>query len=129
MIFLLHLCLEGVTEVDTDLKERSVSFKVTTFNESSVCSPSGYSTREQLARGCFFEGLQKYMQNKNEGNENKGMVKIKHKDFIGAIPIMPCINSSWIMRLKIYGGGRTQVLPSSSATIGSLPKISVDRLY
>ena len=61
MLSLLHLDLEGVTEVDTDLKERSVSFKVTTFNESSVCSPSGYSTREQLARGCFFEGLQKYM--------------------------------------------------------------------
>ena len=76
MIFLLHLCLEGVTEVDTDLKERSVSFKITTSNESSVCSPSGYSTREQLARGCFFEGLQKYMQNKNEGNENKIMLGV-----------------------------------------------------
>ena len=36
--------------------------------------PSGYSTREQLARGGFFEGLQNYMQNKNEGNENKIML-------------------------------------------------------
>ena len=51
------------------------------------------------------------MQNKNEGNENKTMlgalncsmdkidrdgemVKIKHKDFIGAVPIMLCLNSS-----------------------------------
>ena len=48
------------------------------------------------------------MQNRNEGNENKIMfgdlnctmdktdrdVKIKHKDFIGAIPIMPCLDSS-----------------------------------
>ena len=25
------------------------------------------------------------------------MVKIKHKDFIGAVPIMSCLNSSWIM--------------------------------
>ena len=66
MLFLLHLGLEGVTEVDTDPKERFVSFKVTTSNESSL-----YSTREQLARGRFFEGLQKYMQNKNERNENK----------------------------------------------------------
>ena len=39
--------------------------------EFSVCAPSGYSTREQLARRRFFEGLQNYMQNKNEGNENK----------------------------------------------------------
>ena len=39
--------------------------------EFSVCAPSGCSTREQLARRRFFEGLQNYMQNKNEGNENK----------------------------------------------------------
>ena len=43
------------------------------ITEFSVCAPSGYSTREQLARGrcCFFEGLQNYMQSKHEGNENK----------------------------------------------------------
>ena len=71
MLFLLHLSLEGVTEVDTDRKGRFVSFKVTTSNESSVCAPSGYNTKEQLARGHFFEGLQNYMQNKKERNENK----------------------------------------------------------
>ena len=27
-----------------------------------------------MARGCFLEGLQKYMQNKNVGNENKIML-------------------------------------------------------
>ena len=42
--------------------------------EFSVCAPSGCSTRKQLARGHFFEGLQNYMQNKNEGNENKIML-------------------------------------------------------
>ena len=71
MLFLLHLGLEGVTEVDTDPKERFVSFQVTTSNESSACAPSGYSTREQQARGHFFEGLQKYMQDKNEGMKTK----------------------------------------------------------
>ena len=35
MLFLLHLGFEGVTEVDTDPKERFLSFKVTTSNESS----------------------------------------------------------------------------------------------
>ena len=144
MLFLLHLVLEGVTEGDNDPKERSVSFKVTTSNESSVCAPSGYSTREQLARWRFFEGLQKYMQFKNEGNENEIMLgnlnctmdkidrdaeKRKHKDFIGAVPIMPCKNSSWIMGLRIYGERRTQIPPSSSATIGPLLKISIDRPY
>ena len=74
MFFLLHLGLEGVTEVDTDPRDRFVSFKVTTSNESSVYAPSGYSTIEQLDRWYFFEGLEKYMQNKNEGNENKIML-------------------------------------------------------
>ena len=32
MLSLLHLGLEGVTKVDTDPKERSVSFKITTSN-------------------------------------------------------------------------------------------------
>ena len=46
------------------------------------------------------------------------MVKIKHKDFIGAVPIMLSIKSLWIMGLRIYGERRTQIHPSSSATIG-----------
>ena len=75
MLFLLHLSPEGVTEVDNDPKGRFVSFMATTSNESSLFfAPSGYSTREQLARGRFFEGLQNYLQNKNEGNENKIML-------------------------------------------------------
>ena len=36
MLFLLHLGLEGITEVDTDPKGRFVSFKVTPSNESSL---------------------------------------------------------------------------------------------
>ena len=46
------------------------------------------------------------------------MVKIKHKDFIGAVPIMPCLNLSWIMGLRIYGEGRTQIPLSSPALMG-----------
>ena len=76
MLFVLHLGLEGVTEVDTDPKVRFVSFKVTISNESSVCAPSEYSTREQLARGRLFEVLQKNTRNKNEGNENKIMLGV-----------------------------------------------------
>ena len=41
------------------------------MTEFSVCALSGYSTREQPARGRLFEELQNYMQNKNEGNGNK----------------------------------------------------------
>ena len=37
--FPLHLGLKGVTEVDTDPKERFVSFKVTASNESSLFLP------------------------------------------------------------------------------------------
>ena len=49
-----------------------------------------------------------------------GMVKIKDKDFIGVVSVMPCLNSSWIMGLRIYGEGRTQIPLSSPATIGPL---------
>ena len=53
-----------------------MSFKVTLSNDRILCVyvPSGDSTREQLARGCFLEGLQNYMENKNKGNENKLML-------------------------------------------------------
>ena len=112
MLFLLHLGLEGVTEVDNDPKERFVSLKVTTSNESCLFVPlQSIAPENSWLGGVFFEGLQKYMQNKNEGNENKTMlgalncsmdkidrdgemVKIKHKDFIGAVPIMLFLNSS-----------------------------------
>ena len=73
LLVLLYLGLEGITEVYPDPKGRFVSFKVTLSNDRVLCvyAPSGYSTREELARGRFFEGLQNYMENKNEGNENK----------------------------------------------------------
>ena len=60
-------------KIDTDAKGRFVSFKFTPSNDRVLCVyvPSGYSTREQLDRGRFFEGLQNYMENKNKGNENK----------------------------------------------------------
>ena len=69
----LHPGLEGVTEVETDPKGRFVSFKITFSNNRVLCAcaPSGHCTREQLIKGCFFEGLQNYMENKCEGNENK----------------------------------------------------------
>ena len=61
-----------MTEVDTDPKGSFVSFKVTPSNDRVLCAyaPSGHSTREQLYRGRFFEGLQNYMENKNGGSEN-----------------------------------------------------------
>ena len=51
------------------------------------------------------------------------MVNVKHKEFIGVFPFMPCQNSSWIMGSRIYGEVRTRILPSSPATIGPLPRI------
>ena len=55
------------------------------------------------------------------------MVKRKHKDFIGAAPVMPCQNSSWIMGLRVHVEGKTHVSLSSPATIGPLARIQ-DRL-
>ena len=72
LLVLLYLGLESVTEIDTDPKGRFVSFKVTPSNDRVLCiyAPSGHSTREHLARGRFFEGLQNYMKNKNKGNND-----------------------------------------------------------
>ena len=69
----LHPGLEGITEVETDPEGRFVSFKITLSNNRvlCVCAPSRHCTREQLIKGRFFEGLQNYMENKCEGNENK----------------------------------------------------------
>ena len=61
MLFLLHLGLEGVTEVDTDPKERFVSFKVTTSNESSLFVPlQGIAPESSWLGGAFL----KYYKNK-----------------------------------------------------------------
>ena len=48
------------------------------------------------------------------------MMKIKHKDFIDVVPIMLCLNTSWIMRSRIYGKGRIQIPLSSYTTIDPL---------
>ena len=63
---------------DTDPKGRFVSFTFTLSNERVLCvyAPSGYSTREQLDGGRCFEGLQNYMENKNNGNKTKIILQL-----------------------------------------------------
>ena len=56
MLFLLHLGLEGITEVDTDPKGRFVSFKVTTSNESSLFVPlQGIAPENSWLGGAFLK--------------------------------------------------------------------------
>ena len=56
MLFLLHLDLEGITEVDTDPKGRFVSFKVTTSNESSLFVPlQGIAPESSWLGGAFLK--------------------------------------------------------------------------
>ena len=73
LLVLLHVVLNDITEADTDPKGRFVSIKDTPSSERVLCvyAPLGYSTREQLARWPFFDGLQSYMENKNDGSEKK----------------------------------------------------------
>ena len=62
LLVLLHLGLEGITEVKTNPKWRFIY---------CFYALSGHSTRKQLAKGRSFEGLQNYMEIKKEGNVNK----------------------------------------------------------
>ena len=73
ILSLLHQGFADVTEVDSDPKGRFVSFKVASSSDRVICvyAPPGHSNREQLARGCFFEELQNYMENECQGNGNK----------------------------------------------------------
>ena len=61
MLFLLHLGLESVTEVDTDPKERFVSFKVTTSNEGSLFVPlQSIAPESSWLGGAFLKYYKKY---------------------------------------------------------------------
>ena len=73
LVALLHLGLEGVTEVNTDPKWGFLSFKGTLSTDRVLCvyASSGHNTTEQLAWEHFFEGLQDYMKNKSGGNGSK----------------------------------------------------------
>ena len=76
MLFLLHLGLEGVTEVDTDPKERFISFNVTTSNEGSLFVPLQRIAPEcSWLGGAFLKNYKKICKIK-EGNENKIMVGV-----------------------------------------------------
>ena len=56
MLFVLHLGLEGITEVDTDPEGRFVSFKVTTSNESSLSvSLKDIAPENRLLGGAFLK--------------------------------------------------------------------------
>ena len=54
---------------------------------------------------------------------------MKHKDFIGAVSIMPGLNSSWTMGLRVYGEGRTQIPLSPPAKIVLCQGSKIDRVY
>ena len=132
-------CFIWDLKVDTDPKGRFVSFKSTPSKDRVLCvyAPSGYSTRKQLDRGRFFEGLQNHTDNKNKGNENKIILEYfnriidkmdrdgqnKTQRLYWCSLVMPCQTSSWIMGLRVYGEGRTQIPLSSPAMIGPLARV------
>ena len=70
-----------------------MSFKVT---PSDNYVPSGYSTREQLDRGCLCERQQNYIKNKNEANG----INLILGDFHCTID-----------KIDRYGRNKTQICP------------------
>ena len=112
-----------------------VTFTEEVFNGKlqSLCSvyvydSSEYSTREQVARGRFFKGLQmKVKENKiTLGDFNCTMDKM---DRYGGNKTQKlyryCANYALILDngLRIYGKGRTQIPVSSPTMIGPVARI------
>ena len=85
-----------------------MSFKFTPSNDRVLClhAPQGIAPGNSWTGGISSKDYK--MENDDKGNENKQylknlialwikwteMVKIKHKDLVGAAPVMPCQNSS-----------------------------------
>ena len=102
-----------------DMVERCRDLKTTTLQRRHdvLCLP-GWN---RWTGGVSMKDYEK--REKNKGNENKTILEDfnctmdimdrdgekKQKDFIGVTPVMPCQNSSWIMGLRIYREGRTQI--------------------
>ena len=120
-------CFIWDLKVDTDLKERFMSFKFTPSNDRVLCiyALSSYSTREQLDRGRFFKGLQNYMENKIKGNENKiilqdfncNMEKMDRDSQNKTQRLYWCCSSYPLSKLIV------DIPLSSPATIGPLARI------
>ena len=96
--------------------------------------PSGCCTLEHLATGFFFKGLQNYMENEHQGNENN----ITLGDFNCLMDKMDRYGRNKTQRLyrccsyhalngdndvRIYRKGRIQIPLSLLAMIGHLVKI------
>ena len=70
MLFLLHLGLKGITEVETDRKGRFVFFKVTPSNESSLFVPlQGIAPENSWLGRAFLKDYKNICKIKR--NENK----------------------------------------------------------
>ena len=138
---MLHLGLEGITEVNTDPEGRSVSFKVTTSNDSSLFVPLRSIAPENSWLGSTFLKDYKIICKKNEGNKNKiilgdlncTMHKIDRDSENKTQRLYRCCSNYALSKIIVDNGledlgeGRTQIPLSSPTTIGSLPRIH-DRL-
>ena len=58
-----------------------------------------------------------------------GMKEIKHKNVIDVIPILPCLNSSWIMGWRICGERRTQISEFTCYDRSPGTRSRIDRVY
>ena len=108
-----------------------VSFKVTSSN-SSVFIPL-----QEI------EGLHNYMGNKNQGSENKIILRDfnctmdkmgrgggnKTQILYRFVPIMPCQNSLWIIDSRVYRKGWTQITEFTRYDGPSVTRSRRNRVY
>ena len=72
MLFLLHLSLKGVTELDTVPKRRFVTFKVTTSNKSFLFVPlQGIAPENSWLGGTFLKDYKIICKIKMKENKTK----------------------------------------------------------
>ena len=127
----LFISIFKISEVDTDLKGRFVSFKLTPFNESSLLVPLHGIAPESSWLGSLFEGLQNHTQNKNKGSENKKMLgdlnctkdKIDRNGENKTQILYRCCSNYALSKVIVDNWLEDQNPLNSPATIGHLPKI------
>ena len=127
LLVLLHLGLEGVTEIDTDRKGRFVSFKVTHSNERVLCVyvPSEHSTREKANKIILGDFNCTMYKTKRDGS-NKTLYRCRFNNALSNLTVDNGLADLWRKKNK---DSSDMILLLSRYDRSSGRKFRIDTVY